>query len=72
LNVEKSVTSTSTSTSKQEQEQEQSNINNITETIQVQKEPALLENITSNTPSSIEKVNNDKSENMKTIVIKDQ
>jgi len=54
------------------QEQEQSNINNITETIQVQKEPALLENITSNTPSSIEKVNNDKSENMKTIVIKDQ
>ena len=72
LNVEKSVTSTS------KQEQEQSNINNInsinniTETIQVQKEPALLENITSNTPSSIEKVNNEKSENMKTIVIKDQ
>ena len=66
LNVEKSVTSTS------KQEQEQSNINNISETIQVQKEPALLENITSNTPSSIEKVNNEKSENMKTIVIKDQ
>jgi hypothetical protein len=43
-----------------------------TEVENVEKEPVLLENITSNTPPSDEKVNNEKSENMKTIVIKDQ
>ena len=62
MNVEKSVTP----------KQEQSNTNNETETIQIQKEPALLENITSIAPSSVEKVNNEKSETMKTIVIRDQ
>jgi len=70
LNVEKSVIP------KEEQEQQQpntnTNTNSISKTIQVQKEPTLLENITSNTPSSVDKVNNEKSENMKTIVIKDQ
>jgi DNA-directed RNA polymerase beta subunit len=52
--------------------EEQSNINSETEINQNQKEPTLLENITSNTSSNVEKVNNEKSENMKTIVIKDQ
>jgi DNA-directed RNA polymerase II subunit RPB2 len=67
LNVEKSITP----------KQEQANLNSenvasnsTTETIE--KEPTLLENITSNTPLSDEKLNNEKSENMKTIVIKDQ
>jgi DNA-directed RNA polymerase II subunit RPB2 len=62
LNVEKSITP----------KEEQSNINSETEMNQNQKEPTLLENITSNTSSNVEKVNNEKSENMKTIVIKDQ
>ena len=64
LNVEKNITP----------KEEQSNINSETEMNQNQnqKEPTLLENITSNTSSNVEKVNNEKSENMKTIVIKDQ
>ena len=64
LNVEKSITP----------KQEQSNINSETE--KPEKEPILLENITSITPSpspsSDEKTNNEKSENMKTIVINQQ
>jgi hypothetical protein len=70
LNVEKSIIP------KKQQEQQQpntnTNTNSVSKTIQVQKEPTLLENITSNTPSSVDKANNEKSENMKTIVIKDQ
>ena len=64
MNVEKSITP----------KQEQSNINSETE--KPEKEPILLENITSITPSpspsSDEKTNNEKSENMKTIVINQQ
>jgi DNA-directed RNA polymerase II subunit RPB2 len=60
LNVEKSITP----------KQEQSNSNSEPETIE--KEPILIENITSIKPSTVEKINNEKSENMKTIVIKDQ
>jgi len=69
LNVEKSVTPKQ---EQQQQQQQQPNTNSESKTIQVQKEPTLLENITSNTPSSDGKANNEKSENMKTIVIKDQ
>ena len=69
LNIEKN------NTPKQEQSNinsETTNINNETE--KLEKEPVLLENITSITPSpsSEKKLNNEKSENMKTIVIKDQ
>ena len=73
LNAEKSINP----------KQEQSNINSEAEKSEtvnseavnsetVNNEPKLLENITSNTPSSIEKINNEKSENMKTIVINQQ
>ena len=66
LNIEKNNTP----------KQEQSNINSETTNInnETEKEPVLLENITSITPSpsSEKKLNNEKSENMKTIVIKDQ
>jgi len=68
LNVEKSIIPKE----QQQQQQPNTNTNSISKTIQVQKEPTLLENITSNTPSSVDKANNEKSENMKTIVIKDQ
>lgn len=65
LNVEKSITP--------KQEQPNLKLETVaTEVENVEKEPVLLENITSNTPPSDEKVNNEKSENMKTIVIKDQ
>jgi hypothetical protein len=72
LNVEKSIIPKEEQQQQQQQQQPNTNTNSISKTIQVQKEPTLLENITSNTSSIVDKANNEKSENMKTIVIKDQ
>jgi hypothetical protein len=40
--------------------------------LQSEIKPILLENITSETPAEVEKINTEKSENMKTIVIANQ